>query len=151
VSPARAAASRRRPAADVTAETAWAQGDWALRALAATGGELAGSGPRLTAGPVPVEVVVGTDAGDVHVQGRFEGGQLVALGPGPAAADGAEAAVTFTLPAELGSQMLAGELAPTVAFMQGRLKTAGDPGLVLELLALSATEPFAALLAAARG
>jgi SCP-2 sterol transfer family len=28
-----------------------------------------------------------------------------------------------------------GELDPSVAFMQGRLKTAGDPGLVLDVLA----------------
>jgi putative sterol carrier protein len=31
--------------------------------------------------------------------------------------------------------MAAGELDPSVAFMQGRLKTAGDPGLVLDVLA----------------
>ena len=31
--------------------------------------------------------------------------------------------------------MAAGELDPSVAFMQGRMKTAGDPGLVLDVLA----------------
>jgi hypothetical protein len=40
-----------------------------------------------------------------------------------------------------------GRLAPSVAFMQGRLKTSGDNGLVLKVLAWSATDAFAGALA----
>jgi SCP-2 sterol transfer family len=36
-----------------------------------------------------------------------------------------------------------GDLAPSVAFMQGRLKTAGDNALLLEVLAWTATPAFA--------
>jgi putative sterol carrier protein len=43
--------------------------------------------------------------------------------------------VTLTASYADASAMAAGELDPSVAFMQGRLKTAGDPGLVLDLLA----------------
>jgi hypothetical protein len=39
-----------------------------------------------------------------------------------------------------------GELAPSVAFMQGRLKTTGDNGLLLRVLAWTATPAFAAAL-----
>ena len=34
--------------------------------------------------------------------------------------------------------MAAGDLDPSVAFMRGRMKTAGDPGLVLDVLAAAA-------------
>jgi hypothetical protein len=40
-----------------------------------------------------------------------------------------------------------GELAPSVAFMQGRLKTTGDNALLLRVLAWSATPAFATYLA----
>ena len=43
--------------------------------------------------------------------------------------------LTLTVGAPEGAAMAAGELDPSVAFMQGRMKTAGDPGLVLDLLA----------------
>jgi putative sterol carrier protein len=43
--------------------------------------------------------------------------------------------LTLTVPDVEGAAMAAGELDPSVAFMQGRMKTAGDPGLVLDLLA----------------
>jgi hypothetical protein len=38
--------------------------------------------------------------------------------------------------------MLAGTLDPNVAYMRGRMKTAGDPGLLLDLLA--ATDAYGA-------
>jgi len=41
-----------------------------------------------------------------------------------------------------------GRLSPSVAFMQGRLKTSGDNGLVLRVLAWSATDAFAPALTA---
>jgi hypothetical protein len=40
-----------------------------------------------------------------------------------------------------------GELAPSVAFMQGRLKTAGDNALLLRVLAWTTTSAFAKALA----
>jgi len=40
-----------------------------------------------------------------------------------------------------------GKLAPSVAFMQGRLKTSGDNGALLEVLAWSATPAFVEALA----
>ena len=44
-----------------------------------------------------------------------------------------------------------GKLTPSVAFMQGRLKTSGDNVLLLEALAWSATPSFAATIAQWRG
>jgi putative sterol carrier protein len=43
--------------------------------------------------------------------------------------------VTLTATGADATAMAAGELDPNVTFMQGRMKTAGDPGLLLELLA----------------
>ena len=40
-----------------------------------------------------------------------------------------------------------GQLAPSVAFMQGRLKTSGDNALLLRVLAWTTTPAFASLLA----
>jgi putative sterol carrier protein len=62
-----------------------------------------------------------------------------------AAAEGAPDApdVTFTLAAADAAALADGGVAPTVAFMRGRLKTAGDPGLVLALLAAADAGPFA--------
>jgi putative sterol carrier protein len=43
--------------------------------------------------------------------------------------------------------VIEGTLAPSVAFMQGRLKTSGDNGLLLELLAWTTTPAFGEALA----
>jgi hypothetical protein len=53
------------------------------------------------------------------------------------AASGASPApdVTLTVPYADAVAMADGELDPSVAFMQGRMKTAGDQGLVLDVLA----------------
>jgi putative sterol carrier protein len=58
-----------------------------------------------------------------------------ALGPATAAD------VTLTITEEDARAMLSGELDPSVAFMRGTLKTSGDPGLLLRLLAGWSTEP----------
>ncbi len=58
---------------------------------------------------------------------------------GPA---GGDAEVTFSLSEADGAEIVAGRLSPSVAFMQGRLKTSGDPGLVLDLLAATASPAF---------
>ena len=75
-------------------------------------------------------VVSGGPDGEVRWNWSYEGGR-----PGrgtPGAAPGAT--VSFTILEPDARALLAGELDPSVAFMRGRLKTAGDPGLVLALL-----------------
>lgn len=76
----------------------------------------------------PFEVVVtGAFVGEVRVK----------------ATGGAQPEATFSLGAADAWDILTGELSPSVAFMRGVLKTAGDPGLVLDVLAWSATDAFA--------
>lgn len=53
-----------------------------------------------------------------------------------------EADLTLTLSPEDAALVLSGELSPSVAYMQGRLKTAGDNALLLGLLRWSATKEF---------
>ncbi|MHB1496391.1 MAG: SCP2 sterol-binding domain-containing protein [Acidimicrobiales bacterium] len=60
----------------------------------------------------------------------------------PAAGCDGQADLTLTISPEDAALVLSGELAPSVAFMQGRLKTTGDNALLLELLRWSATEAF---------
>ena len=54
----------------------------------------------------------------------------------------ADADVSLTVPYPEAVAIAQGELEPTVAFMQGRMKTAGDPGKLLDLLAATATPAF---------
>lgn len=69
--------------------------------------------------------------------------------PGPVThGAGGEPALTLALSPEDARLVMRGELAPSVAFMQGRLKTSGDNGLLLKVLAWTATPAFAATLAA---
>ena len=91
-------------------------------------------GASTLTGTVQVDVTGGPD-GDLAVHATFDGGRLA--GVDAVAAD--QPAATVTLTAEDGRAVCAGELDPSVAFMQGRLKVTGDMGLVLDLLALSAT------------
>lgn len=105
--------------------------EWA----AAAGAALAGlSGPPTLSGTVQVDVTGGPDGG-VTVRATFDGGRLTGVGVGPA--DTPEAALTLAV--DDAGAIAAGDLSPSVAFMQGRMKVAGDMGLVLDLLALSAT------------
>lgn len=69
-------------------------------------------------------------------------------GPGPVfpGCDG-EPALTLTLSPGDAELIRQGRLAPSVAFMQGRLKTSGDNSLLLRALAWSATPAFASALA----
>jgi putative sterol carrier protein len=53
-----------------------------------------------------------------------------------------DADVTLTVPYADAVAIARGELEPSVAFMQGRMKTGGDPGKLLELLAATATASF---------
>ena len=79
-----------------------------------------------------VEVLVtGLPDGDASWQVRVDDGVVADVAPGaPASAD-----LTLTLPAAIATQVAAGELTVSAAFMQGRMKTAGDVGLVLDVLA----------------
>jgi SCP-2 sterol transfer family len=89
----------------------------------------AGASPGPT-GTVQV-VVTGAPDGDGKWHALVEDGVVAeaALGARPAPD------VTLTVSYPDGAAIAAGELDPSVAFMQGRMKTAGDPGLVLDLLA----------------
>src|ERR1700759_2249350 len=75
-------------------------------------------------------VITGGPDGDLQAYLRIDDGvvALATIGSDPAAD------VTLTAPAADAAAMAAGTLDPNVAFMQGRMKTAGDPGLLLELL-----------------
>lgn len=64
-----------------------------------------------------VQVVVGADTVGTHV-----------------VEDGTDAEVVLTTTAAIATELGAGRLDPNVAFMQGRLKTAGDPGALLRVL-----------------
>lgn len=58
-------------------------------------------------------------------------------------AEGTDAEVVLTATPATAAALGAGALDPNVAFMQGRLKTAGDPGAVLRVLPLLAAEHWA--------
>ena len=97
--------------------------------------ELVGvQGPETLDGLVRVDVTGGSD-GDVAVHLVFDHGRLAALTGGA----GGSPAATLTLAAGDARAVVGGSLDLSVAFMQGRLKVAGDMGMVLEVLALAAT------------
>jgi putative sterol carrier protein len=89
-----------------------------------------GSAPGPTA--VVQVVVTGTDLDhDGKWYLRLDDGVVAEAAAGVIAAPD----LTLTVPYPDGAAMAAGDLDPSVAFMQGRMKTAGDPGLVLDVLA----------------
>jgi len=101
--------------------------------------ELSGlRGAPTLSGTVQVDVTGGPD-GDVPVHAVLAAGRLVDAGPGPAA----DADAVLTLTAADARAVVAGHLDPSVAFMQGRMKVAGDMGVVLDLLALASSPPAA--------
>jgi putative sterol carrier protein len=76
-------------------------------------------------------LVTGLADGDASWNVRVDEGVVAEVAAGaPANAD-----VTLTLPAPIAESIASGELTPSAAFMQGRMKTAGDLGLVLDVLA----------------
>ena len=92
-------------------------------------------GTATLTGTVQVDVTGGPE-GDAAVYATFDTGRLVAAGSGPT--PGPDASLTLTAPDA--AEVLVGALDPSVAFMQGRMKVAGDMGLVLDLLALASTD-----------
>lgn len=85
-------------------------------------------------------VVTGGPGGDVAYHLAFEGGRVVDGGPG---AD-PDAEVVLTTVREVAAAIAAGDVEPSVAFMQGRLKTEGPTSRLLPLLALTQSEPYRA-------
>jgi hypothetical protein len=83
--------------------------------------------------------VVGAPGGDVTWHARVTGGTVSAA---PGAVAGAD--VELTLPYDESVAVLRGELDPSVAFMRGRMKTAGDPGRLLDVLAAMSGPGFRA-------
>jgi putative sterol carrier protein len=77
--------------------------------------------------------ITGAPDGDVKV--HFDDGDI-----GLGLLDNADVSLTLPYPEALA--IARGELQPTVAFMQGRMKTAGDPGRLLAVLAATATPEF---------
>ena len=76
-------------------------------------------------------VVTGLPDGDGSWQVRVDDGVVAEVAPGkPAKAD-----LTLTLPVAVASEVASGTTTASAAFMQGRMKTAGDLGLVLDVLA----------------
>jgi SCP-2 sterol transfer family len=94
-----------------------------------------------------VQVTVsGSPGGDVRFHRIYEAGRVAQGGPGPVK----NPDVALTLPLTDAHEVLDGRLDPSVAFMQGRLKTAGDNGLLLRLLAGWSSPPGQASLAQVR-
>jgi len=100
---------------------------------------------------VQCELTGGPD-GEVHTYWVLEGGRLVAsgvgdvatadpVGPAEETAD-APAEVTVTLSWDDAVAVQQGALDPNVAFMRGRLKVAGSMGVMLHLLAATATPAY---------
>jgi hypothetical protein len=97
--------------------------------------------PGLT-GTVALVVTGGSD-GDVKVSARIVDGRPVAA----TAEAGPEPDLTLTLPVAELAAVAAGTLDPSVAFMRGRLKTSGDHGILLGVLASTADSGYASWLA----
>jgi hypothetical protein len=93
---------------------------------------------RTPGGSGVVQVVVtGRPGGDASWQVRVDDGVVAEVAPGaPAHAD-----LTLTFPAAVAHDVASGALTPSAAFMQGRMKTAGDLGLVLDVLAAVDSRP----------
>jgi hypothetical protein len=87
---------------------------------------------RAPGGSGAVQVLVtGLADGDASWQLSVDDGVVAEVAPGAPAS----AALTLTVPAAVAEEIAAGDLTASAAFMQGRMKTAGDLGLVLDVLA----------------
>ena len=86
---------------------------------------------RAPGGSGAVQVVVtGLPDGDASWHVRVDDGVVAEVASGkPPKAD-----LTLTLPVAVASEVASGATTASAAFMQGRMKTAGDLGLVLDVL-----------------
>jgi len=106
-------------------------------------------GPKAASGP-PTETVTGGAGaeGAAPPGARQWSCRWTPEGPGPVSGGPhGEADLTLGLSWADAALVVSGELPPSVAYMQGRLKTSGDNALLLKVLAWSATTAFAAALA----
>ena len=88
-----------------------------------------------------VEIVVsGGPDGDVKGELVLDGGRVTEARAG--AATGADLTMTFDY--ATAAEIQQGTLDPSVAFMQGRSKAAGDTGVLLQLLPLTRTDAYRA-------
>jgi putative sterol carrier protein len=85
-------------------------------------------------------VVKGAPGGDVAYHLVFDRGRAVGGGPGP----GPEAEVVLTTTHDVATGIARGDIEPSVAFMQGRLKTEGPTSRLVPLLALTQTPAYRA-------
>lgn len=85
--------------------------------------------------------VTGTPAGDVEYYWVVEDGKIVEdrLGEDP------DAEITLTCPYEDAVKIQTGELDETAAFMQGRLKAAGNMGKLMSLMPLTQSVEYRAI------
>ncbi len=108
--------------------------------------ELGAALPDRPGASARVQYTVTGAPGEVVYWLAWEDGRVVdgGLGPDP----GAD--VTLTTPRALAAELAAARVEPSVAFMQGRMKTSGDQAALLRVLAVTATPEFeAAVLASA--
>jgi putative sterol carrier protein len=97
------------------------------------------SGPPTCTGSVVVEVTGGV-GGDAAAHAVFAEGHLVEAGAGSVPSP----EVTLTVTDVDARAVLSGDLDPSVAFMQGRMKVAGAMAPFLDLLALTGTDDLQA-------
>lgn len=105
--------------------------DWITAEWVSASGAVVAKGVQVPGLSATVEVVVKAKTKELARYHRsYKDGALVDSGLGAAPEEG----VSFTLTPEDARALILGELDPSVAFMSGRLKTAGDNGLVLRVL-----------------
>jgi hypothetical protein len=91
-------------------------------------------------------VVTGGPDGDVTYHLVLVDGRVTTTGLGP----GEEPDITFTSPYDVGLAIATGDLDPSVAFMQGRLKVDGEPGPLHTVLPLASGDGWRRAVEAAR-
>jgi SCP-2 sterol transfer family len=106
--------------------TEWLSPEWFAETKAATAGVVCSAG---VSGRIQNQVTGGPD-GDVSFYWTFEGGEVREAGPGVVA----DPDLTLTWRRDDAIAVWQGELDPSVAFMQGRLKVAGSMAMMLALL-----------------
>lgn len=88
--------------------------------------------------------VTGAPGGDVTYWTAYADGRVVDSGLG----EHLDATVVFTAPYRVAVAVATGEVEPSVAFMRGSMKVAGDQAALLRLLAVTATPAYRAATAA---
>lgn len=104
--------------------------------------ELAATQPPRPGATARIQWVVGgAPDGDVKYWWHLEDGRLIDCGIG--ALDDAD--ITLTYRYDDARKVALGELDPNAAFMQGRMKVAGDLGKLMQLLPITASSEYRAL------